>query len=48
VRHAVWLRDGGECRWPLANGEVCGHRYCVEMEHIVPKARAVGPMISRT
>jgi hypothetical protein len=39
VRHAVWLRDGGECRWPLADGEVCGHRYCVEMEHIVPKAR---------
>jgi hypothetical protein len=39
VRHAVWLRDGGECRWPLENGEVCGHRYCVEIEHIVPKAR---------
>jgi 5-methylcytosine-specific restriction endonuclease McrA len=39
VRHAVWLRDGGECRWPVANGEVCGHRYCVEIEHIVPKAR---------
>jgi 5-methylcytosine-specific restriction endonuclease McrA len=39
VRHAVWLRDGGECKWPLADGEVCGHRYCVEIEHIVPKAR---------
>ena len=39
VKRAVWKRDGGCCRWPLASGGVCGSTRRIEYDHIVPFAR---------
>ena len=39
VKRAVWARDGGCCRWPLASGGVCGSTTRLELDHIVPLAR---------
>ena len=39
VKRAVWTRDGGCCRWPLASGGVCGSTTRLEFDHIVPVAR---------
>ncbi|HYS80035.1 MAG TPA: HNH endonuclease signature motif containing protein [Anaeromyxobacteraceae bacterium] len=39
VKRAVWTRDGGCCRWPLASGGVCGSTTRLELDHIVPIAR---------
>ncbi|HYS82517.1 MAG TPA: HNH endonuclease signature motif containing protein [Anaeromyxobacteraceae bacterium] len=39
VKRAVWTRDGGCCRWPLASGGVCGSTTRLEFDHIVPLAR---------
>jgi HNH endonuclease len=38
VRRAVFVRDGGACRWPLASGGVCGSRTRLELDHVVPVA----------
>ncbi len=42
VKRAVWTRDGGKCRWPLASGGVCGSTVRVEFDHVVPRSRG-GP-----
>ena len=39
VKRAVWARDAGCCRWPLASGGVCGSTTRLELDHIVPLAR---------
>ncbi len=39
VKRAVWTRDGGCCRWPLASGGVCGSTTRLELDHVVPLAR---------
>jgi len=41
VRRAVWERDGGKCQFRLANGEICGSTYRVEIDHH-PVPRAAG------
>ncbi len=38
VRRAVWERDGGRCRWPLASGGFCGSTLRLEFDHVVPRA----------
>jgi 5-methylcytosine-specific restriction endonuclease McrA len=38
----VWERDGGRCQFRLANGEICGSTYQLEIDHIRPRA-AGGP-----
>ncbi|BDG01030.1 HNH endonuclease [Anaeromyxobacter oryzae] len=38
VKRAVWVRDGGCCRWALENGGVCGSRHRLQYDHIQPKA----------
>src|SRR6185369_6201988 len=38
VRRAVFIRDGGCCQWAMASGGVCGSRYRLELDHIVPVA----------
>ena len=42
VKREVWKRDGGRCQWPVEDGEVCGSRLRVELDHVIPKARG-GP-----
>src|SRR5574341_1591395 len=39
VKRQVWLRDGGRCVWPTADGSVCGSTCRVQYDHIVPVAR---------
>jgi hypothetical protein len=39
VKRAVWTRDEGCCRWPLASGGVCGSTTRLEFDHVVPLAR---------
>src|SRR5574341_251917 len=36
VKRQVWLRDGGRCVWPTADGSVCGSTCRVQYDHIVP------------
>ncbi len=38
VRRAVWKRDGGECQFRLASGEICGSTIRVEIDHVTPRA----------
>ena len=38
VRRAVFIGDGGCCQWAMASGGVCGSRYRLELDHIVPVA----------
>ncbi len=42
VRRAVWERDGGKCQFRLPNGEICGSRHQLEIDHVIPRA-AGGP-----
>jgi hypothetical protein len=39
VKREVWLRDGGRCQWPTADGGVCGSTQRVQFDHVVPVAR---------
>jgi hypothetical protein len=39
VRREVWIRDGGRCQWPTADGGVCGSTHRVQFDHVVPVAR---------
>jgi hypothetical protein len=39
AKRAVWTRDGGCCRWPVASGGVCGSTTRLEFDHVVPVAR---------
>jgi 5-methylcytosine-specific restriction endonuclease McrA len=39
VRREVFLRDGGRCCWPTADGGICGSTHRVELDHIIPVAR---------
>jgi HNH endonuclease len=43
VAREVWLRDGGRCQFPTADGGVCGATYQLELDHIHPKARGGPP-----
>ena len=38
VKHAVWLRDGGRCRFVATNGRRCGSRRFVEFHHMISRA----------
>jgi hypothetical protein len=38
VRRAVFIRDEGQCQWPLAAGGICGSRTRLELDHIIPVA----------
>jgi hypothetical protein len=39
VQRQVWIRDGGRCAWPSADGGVCGSTYRLQFDHIVPVAK---------
>jgi hypothetical protein len=45
VRRAVWVRDGGCCRWETADGGVCGSTVRVQFAHRVPRARGGPPTV---
>jgi hypothetical protein len=45
VRRAVWVRDGGRCRWETADGGVCGSTLRVQFAHRVPRARGGPPTV---
>jgi hypothetical protein len=34
IRHAVWLRDHGQCTFVYPNGQNCGERMGLEIDHI--------------
>jgi hypothetical protein len=38
VKRQVWLRDGGRCVWPTADGAVCGSTHRLQYDHVVPVA----------
>jgi hypothetical protein len=40
VKRAVWIRDGGRCQYPTADGGICGSTVRVEFGHRT--ARALG------
>jgi hypothetical protein len=40
VKREVWIRDGGQCQWPLDAGGICGSTQRVEFDH--NPARALG------
>jgi hypothetical protein len=46
VKRAVWTRDGGCCRWPVASGGVCGSTTRLEFDHVVPVARGGASTVS--
>jgi hypothetical protein len=39
VRRAVWVRDGGRCVWPTADGGVCGSTHRLQFDHVLAVAR---------
>jgi len=39
VQREVWIRDGGRCAWPTADGGVCGSTYRLQFDHVVPVAK---------
>jgi hypothetical protein len=45
VKRAVWVRDGGRCRWETADGGVCGSTLRVQFAHRVPRARGGPPTL---
>jgi hypothetical protein len=45
VRRAVWVRDGGRCRWKTADGGLCGSTLRVQFAHRVPRALGGAPTI---
>jgi hypothetical protein len=42
VKRAVWLRDGGRCRFRLENGELCGSTHRLQFDHVRPIAMRGG------
>jgi 5-methylcytosine-specific restriction endonuclease McrA len=46
VRREVFLRDDGRCRWPTAEGGICGSTHRVELDHIIPVARGGRPTVA--
>lgn len=36
IKHAVWLRDGGQCTYRSLDGKRCNCRYGLEIDHIQP------------
>lgn len=34
VRHAVWIRDGGQCTWQHPDGSPCNARSMLELDHV--------------
>ena len=38
VRRSVWERDGGRCTWRGPDGTLCGSRWRIEFDHVVPVA----------
>ncbi len=45
IRRAVWERDGGRCRHPLASGGVCGSTVRVEVHHHTSRHRGGPPTV---
>jgi hypothetical protein len=45
VRREVFLRDGGRCQWPTADGGICGSTHRVELDHIIPVGRGGRPTV---
>jgi len=39
VEREVRKRDGGVCQWQLDSGGICGSRFQIQLDHIIPKAR---------
>lgn len=46
VRREVWLRDEGRCRWPTADGGICGSTHRLELDHVLPVARGGRPTVA--
>jgi 5-methylcytosine-specific restriction endonuclease McrA len=42
VKRAVWARDKGRCQWPVEGGGTCDSKLCLEIDHVIPRARG-GP-----
>lgn len=38
IEHAVRLRDRNRCVWPREDGTLCGSRWQVEIDHVIPRA----------
>ena len=38
VRRAVYVRDGGRCRFVSVDGHHCGERRFIEFHHVIPRA----------
>jgi hypothetical protein len=38
VKHAVWIRDGGQCTYIDRDGRCCSSRHQLEFEHVIPFA----------
>jgi hypothetical protein len=38
VRRRVWERDGGRCTFTAADGTLCGSRWMLELDHVIPRA----------
>ena len=36
IRHRVWQRDKGNCTHDLGHGHICGDRYMIEVDHLIP------------
>ncbi|HET7754722.1 MAG TPA: HNH endonuclease signature motif containing protein, partial [Anaeromyxobacteraceae bacterium] len=45
VRRKVWQRDQGRCTWTAKNGQRCGSRWKLEIDHITPAALGGPPTI---
>jgi len=39
MRHKVWQRDKGRCTHDLGDGTLCGDRYMIEIDHLIPWAK---------
>jgi hypothetical protein len=46
VKHAVWIRDGGQCTYVDWEGRRCHSRHQLELEHIIPFALGGGNSIN--
>ncbi len=46
VERALWERDGGNCGWVLASGEVCGSEFQVQGDHKIPVAKGGRSVLS--
>jgi hypothetical protein len=45
VEREARKRDGDRCQWPLDSGGICGSRFQIQLDHIIPKARGGRPVI---